>query len=711
MDKKNDLLECPRCKSLFDENKYLPRNLGVPCKHIICDFCVKDILKKMRSDTFHFLCPITGCFKQIKPESRYMSKCFSEDIFTMDLIKKAKQELLTLRISDPIELNPNELLHLNKSENDQLVKIPVLLNQNQESLNKNEVEVKIEVQNQNLMQKDKNIIENESLEKKNEENEDLNKFVKKDVKIDEMETNSKESDSKVLKKVFDENDIQNTEILTKNDKTTIEIKVETQNHEKVVKNDDFELLRNKKLEICNNENEKKELNIKADENVIEIEHNEEINNRKDTKLTRLDIDNYGLQNSTFSEVEKTNENKESISQKMIEKETCDKKSDKNTTIPQFEKENIEELTNEKLKQELKTEQDKNLIHFPEISLRKSQLETSDEFLIGLRIKQDEISMLSRTSDIQKVDNSSEKMIKKLSFEKNRLSDLIKTENVEKEIPILSNDQIEVKIDQENAKTDTFIENNNTNEKRASNLSSKNLFLNPEKTTNIKSSIEQLFSASLVQSCYKNIALLIEKTEKQESPYKINHFPKSFEKIESHLRTITIENWFFSRKIVPSFFNNCIQFTRSSTSKGISLHTVMSTSPILKESLFKISLIKYDPSESSHFGFCDKEESLLLQENKMRFNPGRSHCYVTDCYSKFKISANEFSALSWKSSNDSSFQAGDEIYIYVIPAKTIVFYLKRQNISVKYKYFDQYCDIRFFMTIVMRTNVFEYRQLI
>ena len=192
---------------------------------------------------------------------------------------------------------------------------------------------------------------------------------------------------------------------------------------------------------------------------------------------------------------------------------------------------------------------------------------------------------------------------------------------------------------------------------------------------------------------------------------IDHFPRSFERHESNMRTITVENWLFSRKIIPSFFYNCIHFSRSSTSKGTSLHTVMDTSPILKESLLKITLLKYDASESSHFGFCDKSEALSLQDNKMRFNPERPHCYITDGYSKFKISDNEFSALSWKSSRGSCFQSGDEIFIHVIPHKSIVFFLRRQNVSVKYKDFDKFCDIRFFMTVVMRTNVFEYRQLI
>ena len=220
-----------------------------------------------------------------------------------------------------------------------------------------------------------------------------------------------------------------------------------------------------------------------------------------------------------------------------------------------------------------------------------------------------------------------------------------------------------------------------------------------------------FSATIISGCPNKIFSLINETENGPNKSPIDHFPKSFERKQSNLRNISIEKWFFSRKIVPDFYYNCISFSRSSTSKGISLHTVMNTEPFLKETLLKIKLVKYDSSESSHFGLCDKGEFSSLQDNKMRFNPDQPHCYVTDGYSKFKISDQEFSALSWKNSEGFGFQSGDEIYIHILPEKSITFFLKRHNISIRYKGFHQYCDIRFFMTLVIRSNVFEYQQLI
>ena len=591
MEKKLESFECQKCGNLYDTNKHLPRNLGIPCKHIICDFCVKEIFKKMKTDTFTFSCPSQGCFRQIRPESRYMSKCFDEDTLTSELVKKSKNEK---KIDAEKESD--------EKERDQKVDDET----NKNGKTRNEIKKDMEIKEDTGKLKIKTEVESQAvlLNKLNEKTEGTEQI--------ENKTQIKISNNIITGKIKDEN---KSIIISIIESEVLLTKKETEN--KLLKFDDTENLKeNTKVEKLK---EKKKFNTtKITESFEKYHENQDKVSQSNNESLQKEI---LLNDETLNIME---ENKILIDQKLLD-----------TTTP-F--------------------QDSELELIP-----MNQLNTGEELLLTNRMTS-EFTIKSRRSTGLKLKDPIDAKLNQESSYPNLLTGLPKTAQ-ETNLPQIQNIP------------------------------------------------ERLFSATLVQTTFKNVRKLLEETELSEPSFWIDHFPKSFETHESNIRTITVEKWLFSRKIIPSFFYNCIQFSRSSTSKSTSLHTVMDVTPITAETFIKLTLLKYDASESSHFGFCDKNEALALQENKMRFNPEQPHCYITDGYSKFKISENEFSALSWKSSKGSCFQSGDEIYIHVIPKKSIIFYLKRQNVSIKYKDFDKFCDIRFFMTIVMRTNVFEYKRLI
>ena len=558
MEIKTDSLKCPKCANLFDSLKHLPRSLGIPCKHIICDFCVKEILKKMKTDTFSFKCPSNDCFKQIRPQSRYMSKCFTEDFLTSELVRKK----MTLKnLSSEKEVKDN-------------------FEKKRQEAKERQLDLKFETI---------------ALELDCLKNPDQYKNVQKDsFKIQTIIETEKKNELNFYENFIEIED---------------ELKVNTDQYWIDKTNRDREWV----------ENRNKAFGLKLLHQVMMGPFQGE------RRMTNLE------KRQGFVDENKT-----------LEKGTINQNPEKfPAKLNNFKAIVLKELSPE----------NKEMISF-------NQLCTNDE----------QLTMRRMTGDFIPKSNGNKSVKMRYSI-----------------FP-------------------EFKQQKNINNEK------KNLELINYSLLNLKNP-EQLFSATLTKYCFKNVQDLLNRIEKNPNEYLIDHFPKYFERRESNTRIISIENWIFSRKIIPSFFNNCIRFSRSSRSKGTSLHTVMDTRPILKETLIKVTLLKYDSSVSSHFGFCDKKEALSLQENKMRFNPEEPHCYVTDEYSKFKVSESEFSALSWKKDKESCFASGDEIYIHVIPDKSIVFYLKRQNVSIKYKEFQKFCDIRFYMTIVMRTNVFEYKWLL
>lgn len=547
MDKRQENLDCPTCRTPYDLSKYLPRNLGGSCKHAACDNCIKEALKKMKSNDINIGCLFPKCLQKIIPPSKYMSNKFPEDVFTIELLKKQTSDAQNLANNPSSEHQNTDPANIIKPETSSTKIEP----QNSKTIKTESSSTKIDAQKSGTIQ-------------------------------------SKPSDVKI----------------------------------EGIKNEETQKPSNSQVQNSNN---------------AQVSKNDAPSNNP-TKMN-----------------DATNRNHEVILPT----------SDSHT-------EDDSKAYEENMRQQIMNQRSSNWMTYQTLDpmelkrdITKSLLEGNEELQLKERMSIDSKAMVSR-----------------------RTSKLIPRKYDEDFNSILTPTKI-----------DGFEKDDSLHKSSAE-----------QRPTEIKSP-EGLFSASLIQHCHKRVKVYLNDPSLSLKSNAINHFPKSFDRKESNMRNIMIENWFFSRKIIPNFFTNCIQFSRSSTSKGTSLHTVMDTAPILKETLIKITLLKYDASESSHFGFCDKSEEISLQENKMRFNPDQPHCYITDGYSKFKISENEFSALSWKSSQGPNFQTGDEIYIHVIPKRSIIFYLKRQNISIKYSHFDTFCDIRFFMTIVVRTNVFEYQQLI
>jgi hypothetical protein len=538
---------------------------------VICDGCVKDILKKMNPSTFTFQCPKTGCFRQDRPESRYISKCFIEDALTLEKMKVSKEGRKAQSPERPVDLEETQknTLQLDSTETPK------------------EPQGHVSIPKLDLVLKEPIPPQAEELSQTVPEIVGLPMPTDQPTTIPQERKDSGES--KKEKDTFD---------LTHNQPTN----VKTEDEERALSN-------TKPSEPINLAPVPSE--ILADGQTVhtpqETVRNSTLKVLNDWKPVDLPIEE----------------------------------------LPQYSPPCV--LTNEESG-----------------SLGKNMLNTGEEVNLNRRMTTDNLNMSRRTSALT-----------------GRL--------ISDSLPLHRSQSRSNRTDLE------------------SSFESAGLQQRHDELSSLAG--EDVFSASVIQACDKRITRSILESRESFRKSEINHFPKTFERHEVNLRTITIEQWLFSRKIVPHFYSNCVQFSRSSTSKGTSLHTVMTTTPIDKETLIKVTLLKYDATESSHFGFCDKSESLSLQENKMRFNPEAPHCYITDGYSKFKVSDNEFSALSWKSSIGSTFRSGDEIYIHVAPQRSIVFYLKRQNISVRYKGFHKFCDIRFFMTIVMRGNVFQYQQLI
>lgn len=682
-------LECLRCKNLYDESKYLPRNLGPPCKHVVCDSCVKEILKKMSPSTFTFQCPIQGCYRQIRPESRYISKCFVEDALTLDSMRKPK----TSKPSNP-ELPNEEIKSLQ-------IKTDVVTNRSS-SPSENQSKSQPEDKPERVPEGTPKFLPPDSRQSKSPEK--IAKF--EDSKEREVQ-NDKTSEAKVFSVKID------------------------QPEGEIVKS-----LTNEKIDVATEESFQKQSTGQTPESTEVIQPKED---GAKSQPTKPDIDE-------TDQKSEDDQKKQSVHQTSIQQTENDTKNHQNLEISEnvtavgklvsktfVESNDPSPVTNvnaaEQNLQKFVLGADTAEAVKPETEADLQNLTSKDSKDIGPSSKPKAEDTIADTNQHQEPNPKIEQLQAEISFQnekncalKDRDSKNLSNEN---QFQIMSQlvqegehemrQRMTSDIGRVTRKYSTASQKLSTDENQEvlpeSKFSPRTTEILKNFNLNASGSVDEVFSATLVQSCNKKVRKSIFDSQAQFNAKNIDHFPKTLDKHESNLRTITIENWLFSRKIVPHFFYNCVQFTRQSTSKGTSLHTVMNTEPILQETLFKITLLKYDSTEGSHFGFCDKSEALSLQENKMRFNPEQPHCYITDGYSKFKVSDTEFSALSWKTSSGSAFQSGDEIYIHVIPRKSVIFFLKRQNISVKYKGFEKFCDIRFFMTIVMRSNEFRFQKLI
>lgn len=176
------------------------------------------------------------------------------------------------------------------------------------------------------------------------------------------------------------------------------------------------------------------------------------------------------------------------------------------------------------------------------------------------------------------------------------------------------------------------------------------------------------------------------------------------------RFIVIENWVLSRKITMNFEGNKIFFSRKSKSVSQTLHCLVNMNKISQESLFRIRLVNYDNSCCSHFGFCDVKEVECIKNNKMRFSSKHARCYITNGYAPCILESQQYFGVKW-CEEDRNFQKGDVIYIHVMPQKVIQFYLQRQNMTISFERFDDHCDLRLFMTFVMKSNEYEFEQLL
>lgn len=684
-------LECPRCKNPYDESKFLPRNLGPPCKHVVCDSCVKEILKKMSPSTFTFQCPIQGCYRQIRPESRYISKCFVEDVLTLDSMRKPK----TSKPSNP-ELPNDEIKSLQ-------VKTDLPKNNSIEVV---DTQTKGQTEDKPAQTTQEGTI---SLAKKSEQS-----------TIPDKIANLSDTNDKI---------VQTASTATQNEKT---VQAKDSSNQLEHPTDDITKEPAKQIvSVSSEETSQKQSKSEAVEKIDEPKNVQTVNFDKDNQMTQPNKDEGEIQKEQIKEGKQEENIKNHQNDPIYPNSVAGQNLISNTFVESNNSSPVEIIPIHQQKL------DKFAVESPEKG-EESQLKTGEllDNLISKDEKDPALNPKVQTEEMNTEDNNFKKP--KLSVEQlqaeiifqNELKCAIKeanskTPSKESQLPsaklIVQDGEDEMRqrmtsdIGRTTRKYSTTSQRALNDEKQEalpeSTFSPRTTEILNKFNLNASGSIDEVFSATLVQTCNKKVQKSIFDSQAQFNPKNIDHFPKSLDRHESNLRTITIESWLFSRKIVPHFFYNCVQFTRQSSSKGTSLHTVMNTDPILQETLFKITLLKYDSTEGSHFGFCDKNEALSLQENKMRFNPEQPHCYITDGYSKFKVSDTEFSALSWKTTNNSAFQSGDEIYIHVIPKKSVIFFLKRQNISVKYKGFDKFCDIRFFMTIVMRSNEFRFQKLI